>query len=336
MENKINTVFLVEYSKDLSKKLIESKLQEKQFVTGPDIIKFCEIPQINFFVLRNLFQKWLEEREKLRVPFFDYSSPEVKIAIQTYLDTLSHHIKLDKDLFQKLLETAIYETLELVLSPFSFFKNKVVHVVDGKVIKGEIKNEIKYFKYNKIVLEDLTQEMSNFPHTEVNSEDYFDILHEIIQKDDTQLINPKVVIEDFNKIAPVSIEDVIIDYTSKKERTIIPDTSISEPTHIEETNPSLNDKFKAAEVKPLHETLAKKEGKGLYQSLNLNERFLFAKELFLDNQETLKLVSEKIKEFDSYDEAKLYLLENYASENDWFEKEEIESQFLNKISYLFD
>ena len=136
MENKINTVFLVEYSKDLSKKLIESNLQDKDFVSGPDIVNFCTVPQVNYFILRNLFQTWLEEREKLRVPFFNYADPEVKKAIQVYLDTLSHHIKLDKETFHKLLETAIYDTLELVLSPFKFFKGKVIKVVDGKVIKG--------------------------------------------------------------------------------------------------------------------------------------------------------------------------------------------------------
>lgn len=331
MENKINTIFLAEYSKDLSKILIDSNLQEKSYVTGPDIVDFCSIPQVNYFILRNLFQKWVEERKKLRVPFFDYSSPEVQTAIQTYLDTLSHHIKLDKEVFQKLLERAIYDTLELVLSPFKFFKEKVIEVIDGKVFKEGIKNESKYFKYNKIVLDDLISSTNNFPLDEVNSEDFFDALHEIIQKDDTQLNNPKSAIEDFNKLANISIEDLIIDYSEVKERTLIPIPKAP----LDEKKDSLNDKFKVSEVKPLYESLAEKKNKDLFESLNLNERFLFSKELFSGNQDILKTISEKLKEFSSYDEARIFLIENYANQNDWFEKEEIESQFFNKISALY-
>jgi len=335
MENKINTVFLVEYSKDLSKKLIDNSLQEKEFISGPDIVKFCAIPQVNYFILRNLFQTWLEEREKLRVPFFDYSSPEVKKAIQVYLDTLSHHIKLDKDLFQKLLETAIYDTLELVLSPFKFFKSKVVKVVGGKVMKGDIQNELKYFKYNKIVLEDLMASMQKFPLNEINGEDFLDTLHEIIQRDDTSLTSPESVISEFNEISMVTMEEIIIDYTIKKERTLIPVLEIEEPI-IEETIDSLNDKFKDSEkAKPLHEILVENSSNDLYSSLSLNDRFLFSNELFLGSQEALKSVSEKLKDFDNYDTARLFLIENYAGENDWFEKEEIESQFLNKVSSLY-
>jgi hypothetical protein len=338
MENKINTVFLVEYSKDLSKKLINNNLQDKQFVTGPEIARFCAVPQVNYFILRNLFQKWVEEREKLRVPFFDYSSSEVKVAIQTYLDTLSHHIKLDKDLFQKLLETAIYDTLELVLSPFKFFKSKVVKVVDGKVIRGGIKNELKYFKYNKVVLEDLMTQMKNFPLDEINSEDFLEILHEIIQKDDTKLIDPQVVVAEFNKIAFVTIEDVIIDYTAEKSRSLIPEVVLEksiEEQPSEEKVVLLNDKFKNDEVKPLYESLTAQKSDGLYESLNLNERFLFSNELFLGSQEVLKKVSDKLKELKSYDEARVFLIENYAAENDWFEKEEVETQFFSKINSLY-
>ena len=349
MENKINTVFLVEYSKDLSKKLMDSNLQDKEFVSGPDIAKFCSIPQVNYFILRNLFQTWLEEREKLRVPFFDYSSPEVKEAIQVYLNTLSHHIKLDKELFQKLLETAIYDTLELVLSPFKFFKSKVVKVIDGKVIKGGIKNELKYFKYNRIVLEDLVSALRNFPLNEVNSEDYFDTLHEIIQNDDTLLTAPKSVVAEFNEISAVTIDEVIIDYTESKERVLIPIAEIEEPrveevplqealveeSIVEETIDSLNDKFKGSDVKPLYESLVEKKSTDLYSSLNLNERFLFSNELFLGSQETLKVVSDSLKEFDNYDDARVFLLTNYSSENDWFEKEEVESQFFAKINSLY-
>ncbi len=334
MENKINTVFLVEYSKNLSRKLIDSNLQDKEFVSGPDIINFCSIPQVNYFILRNLFQAWLEERKKLRVPFFDYSSPEVKEAIQVYLDTLSHHIKLEKSLFHNLLETAIYDTFELLLSPFKFFKSKVVKVVDGKVIKGGIKGELKYFKYNKIVLEDLIAAVKSFPLNEVNSEDFLDTLHEIIQNDDTQLTDPKSVIAEFNANLSVTLDEVIIDYTERRERTLIPELEIEEPI-IEETIDSLNDKFTVSEVKPLHESLVENKSADLYSSLNLNERFLFSNELFGGSQEVLKSVSNKLMEFDNYDDARVFLIENYASENDWFEKEEVEGQFFSKINSLY-
>ena len=376
MENKINTVFLVEYSKDLSKRLIESKLQDKAYITGKEIVEFSPIPQVNFFVLRNLFEKWQEEREKLRVPFFDYADPEVKKAMRVYLNTLSHHIKLNSESFQKLLESAIFDTLELVLSPFKFIKGKIINVKDGKVEKSAIKEVLKYFKFNKVVLDDLLAEIDKFPHNEVNSEDLFDTLHEIIQRDETKLIAPKEVISKFNEVKFISIDEVILDYTEEKERTIIPapekevkveplmeETTEEIPQKIEETEieesegnnsssgeieftfeapgpdqqNTLNDQFKTEEEsKLLHETItSQNSGSELFDLLNLNERFMFAKELFGDNQETLKEASNQLKDFESYEEARLFLIEKYADENDWFDKEEIESKFFNKVSGLY-
>ena len=47
---------------------------------------------MNLFVVRELFKAWKEETKKLKSPYFNYESPEVKEALETLMDKLSNNI----------------------------------------------------------------------------------------------------------------------------------------------------------------------------------------------------------------------------------------------------
>ena len=94
MDEKISFKALDDYRDDYASKVVASFFSTKDKITGPEILKLCDIHQINLFVLSELLHAWKLESQRLRSPFFDYTSPEVSDALSKFLNLLSNHIHL--------------------------------------------------------------------------------------------------------------------------------------------------------------------------------------------------------------------------------------------------
>ena len=86
MASKLNINKIESYSQAVAEKICNDIFVNKKSVSGKDILNLTTIEQVNFFVLKSLFDKWNEENNKLRSPYFNYDQPEVKEA----LDVLSN------------------------------------------------------------------------------------------------------------------------------------------------------------------------------------------------------------------------------------------------------
>ena len=89
MESAINNEYINSYSEKFTVKIMDNYFQNKSFIDGEGILNLSEIRQINLFVIKNLMVNWQKESENLKSAYFNYKSPEVKNALQDFLNTLS-------------------------------------------------------------------------------------------------------------------------------------------------------------------------------------------------------------------------------------------------------
>ena len=119
----VNQSVLMQYSRSFAQKLTDYFFIDHQVIEGEEILKFCDIKQVNLLVIKLLFEKWQEETQKLRNPYFDYSRQDVQKALNNFMNILSQHISIRKDDFYVLVYEATKDALILALDPHLFFIN---------------------------------------------------------------------------------------------------------------------------------------------------------------------------------------------------------------------
>ena len=67
MDEKISLKALEDYSDDYASKVTASFFSTKEKITGPEILKLCDIQQVNLFVIREIGRASCRERVCLAV-----------------------------------------------------------------------------------------------------------------------------------------------------------------------------------------------------------------------------------------------------------------------------
>jgi hypothetical protein len=148
MEGNIDHGKITEYSQAASTRLMRDFFDKTPSITGRQILQFCEVQQINLFVLKALFDKWKAEFDQLRSPYFDYKSPDVLLAARRFMNVLSKHILINRDEFAPLLEQAIYKTVLLIFSPYEYYLQEINKPTFHQVNIADLTDIQKYIKIN--------------------------------------------------------------------------------------------------------------------------------------------------------------------------------------------
>ncbi|MDL5049215.1 hypothetical protein QQ054_24685 [Oscillatoria amoena NRMC-F 0135] len=115
MDEKISLEAIALYSDAYAEKILKKFFADKNRITGQEILVFSDVQQVNLFIIRDLFKAWKEETKKLKSPFFDYEKPEVKAALETFMNVLSKNIAIDRTHFAPLVKKAVSQTLLVIL-----------------------------------------------------------------------------------------------------------------------------------------------------------------------------------------------------------------------------
>jgi hypothetical protein len=82
MTTQINSKYLENYAKAYSETVCERFFTDRQFISGQDIVGLTSSVQVNFFVIKHLFELWQKELQKLKSnPYFDYRDISVHEAL---------------------------------------------------------------------------------------------------------------------------------------------------------------------------------------------------------------------------------------------------------------
>lgn len=124
----------------------------KKYISGPELLHFCDNPQVNRFIFFQLHQEWGKYQAGLRHPAYNFDHEEVKKAMNTFLNILSAHILMNETQFRVYVEKAVFNTLSLLLNPEETFTGFYFSTKEG-INLSILEKNVTYFHYFDFILQ---------------------------------------------------------------------------------------------------------------------------------------------------------------------------------------
>lgn len=282
----INAETIQTLSDKLSHKLF-LKVASKPFLVGSEIISFCHYPQVNKFLLFQIYIDWKNQAAKLKHPYFDYQAPEVIEAMEQFLNVLSNHIRVEQRDFKQLLDKAVYNTFRLLAEP----KDSLVSFFYGakaSVAPSLITQYLPYFEDFDFALQGILLYAENH-RLETLSRDVFETLldrtfvqyERFSQQSIQQYISQKL--KTLSGDLTLEAEKEVLKSTQTMKVEIKDQPVISQPLQQPEKEKT------TVHVPTVSPAVTPKEIK--IQKLPLNKQFQYAQKIFRGDLEALKQIT---------------------------------------------
>lgn len=144
---KLDVTAVETYAKAYAAQLCNEQYAQQNRINGDALLRFSPVSQVNLFVIRDLYDAWKETATAFRSPYFNFESTEVKTALQSFLNTVSQHISVERKDLEALVAKATHESLELLLAPKEYFQGWLRELPDYKLTADQLK---AFKKYNRI------------------------------------------------------------------------------------------------------------------------------------------------------------------------------------------
>lgn len=370
MTYQINSNYLEKYASDYAGIVCDGYFSSKQYITGQDIIKLTSSTQVNFFVIKRLFELWQEELENLKSnPYFDYRDIAVHEALTQFMNVLSRRIKVEKEHLKPLIESAVQQAIILATDPVGYYQSEIEKAPVGK-INEYLKENKKYYKWHDRVVSFLIDK-AGFGH------DKGEYLRAISAN--YQAVNDSLESENLLLATLGDVKAFNLDAYRQSDEQVIPASqpSTKEPStegsffdQMDEVQPTSPQKKEVkveerveAELKespaPVTSSFSS-NGSGLNanalkskfatesypgmkgvigelsDSLAINQRFMFTKELFDGNSDLLTHALKSIDECHNFNEAIQLVNARYVNELHWETETEPVQEFLLLVYRKFD
>lgn len=370
MTAQINGNYLEKYAISYAELVCDQFFSNRKFITGQEIIQLTPCTQVNFFIIKRLFELWQEELGKLKgSPYFDYRDIAVHEALTQFMNVLSRRIKVERIHLEGILQDAVQDAIQVAIDPLTFFQNELAKAPTGK-INEYLKENKKYFKWNELLVVGLIDKtgigldfesyqqaiLANFQSLKVSLdlpkellstlgdtlvfdlEEYWDQstgqieeaeeskVPELDQEEESLRFEPEEKVEDD--------DDVLIQLPEERIPTPQPEKSEA----IASTS-ATGKGLDAAHLKAIFASETYKGMKGimgeLTESLALNQRFMFTKELFDGNSDLLRHALKSVDEATNFEAAVELINARFVVELGWdIESEEVR-EFMQQVYRKF-
>lgn len=308
MDEKISLDAIARYGDAYADKLIKDFFSERTHINGKEILSLSSIPQVNLFVIREIFKAWRQETENQKSIYFNNDHPDVKEALATYMSVVSNHIQVDKQHFAPLLKKAVNETLLLIFDPYDFF-SMVVGGNGDRLTLARFKEEIKYIKINRGPLERMLFKLEERKIKEVAGNEAFGVLDQILEEVNFTPEDLDGYIDKFSAVVPLDPGKF---YPSKPAPVAAPEPVAPRPKPVTvEAGKSLHEKISGNRPQALADNLGRIVR--IKDSLSINQKFMFTKVLFYGDFESFSRAVEDLDQLPNIDAALDYLESHSAN-----------------------
>ncbi|MFD1144816.1 hypothetical protein ACFQ4C_27045 [Larkinella insperata] len=238
MSNKFNASSLSEYCKSYARKVAGEFFAHHTVISGQELLKLSAVSQVNLFVISALSEKWRSDAERFRSPYFDFEHPDVRQAMQVFMNTVSQHISVRREHLEPLLAEATRRTLVLLYDPRYYFDDMLRNQSDFSLSAETAHQLTRYTQINKFVPAAIEERMKGKSSVYVNQA--LNWLDEILMQRGRELEKP-------DKYIPLFSEKVLLDpgvLLRKASYETVPPPTLSTPnksffdTEIETAVPS--------------------------------------------------------------------------------------------------
>ncbi len=322
MDEKISSNAIEQYSEEYATKLASRFFENKEKITGPEIILLCEIKQVNLFVIRELMRVWSLEAEKLKSPYFNYQAQAVIEAMTQFQNVLSNHISITKADLLPLLRASVAKTIHLILAPYDFYSDTLDRHGKGYLKTDVLMNEVKYLKINKAPLEKLVIKLKERNSELITGNEAFGMLDHILEEVNFTPEDFDGYQTEFSKLVPFQVEKF---YGQK------PLPKVTDAKREDLSKPIPNEAAKVVKS-TLVDNLAKQKASRLKDSLTINQKFMFTKILFKGDFEVFSVAIDQIDSLESLNHALAHIGEYYP---EWDRESEEYEEFTEVLKKRF-
>ena len=359
--NKINFNYLENYSKSLSERFCSDYFGTKKYMTGQEIIHLTPSQQVNLLIIKSLFSAWQDELEKLKSnPYFDYRDIAVDNSLKEFMNILSRAIKVERVHFEPLMRDAVEDAMLLAIDPVTFY----IHLIEeSKGDRNYFKDNKKYIKWHSVLMatlidkagmgassSELKMALRAKYENEKHSLEAFEILlkplSEIQKIDYSQLVEQKdQSIQEETQTEPSKTLSTT-ELTSTPPKDEVKSEDQSQPIQIPAQPQSQHKSAPAgkaidpalawARFESEEYSIMKGSVGDLSESVGINQRFMFTRELFQGNSDLMKHALKSIDQCDSFVEAVELINQRYVGELDWDKNSDEVNEFLQLVFRKFE
>lgn len=338
MDEKISLEAIALYGDAYADNVLKRFFTSNEKITGQEILSLCNVQQVNLFVVRELFKAWKEETKRLKSPYFDYEHPEVKEALDNFINIASQHISIQRAHFAPLLKKATSQALMVIFDPYDFYSL----IITGKNNKLEVdsfREEIKYLKINKAPLEGMLQKLDEKGIKEISGNEAFAILDVILEEVNFTPEDVEQYLEKFSSVVPLDPASFYVQKTPEPPKPVTVQKEAppkQEPVRVNQPKANVqqpvqnNDKpnrTPQSSVNNLQKIARIKD------NLTINQKFMFTKVLFHGDFDLFSKAIERLDQFDNLNAALRYIDDEYAST--WDNDSEEFHEFMELVERRF-
>ncbi len=344
MDEKISLEAIALYGDAYAEKVLDGFFSTKDNITGTEILSLCDVKQVNFFVISELFKSWKEENKKLKSHYFNYESPEVQEAMENLMSVLSKNISIDKAHFSPLLKRAVSQALLVIFDPYDFF-SIIIAGKNNKLEAASFREEIKYLKVNKAPLERMLQKLDEKGVNEISGNEAFGVLDQILEEVNFTPEDVDDYIEKFSAIIPLDPNTFYVSKTTETISAVLPTQAPAinkpkveieevkesntvavvepEPTRVPQQQPRTSPPPVARAAATVNESLSREPRPTLVDKFNkinsikecltINQKFMFTKVLFHGDFELFSKAIEQLDRYDTLKAALRYIEDEHAT-----------------------
>ncbi len=357
LENKLNRPAIERYARDFASKQINSFFGHHQTANGQQLLELTPIRQVNLFVLKALHDRWQQESQKLRSPYFDYQHPEVKEGMRRFLNVLSQHITVGRHDLEPMLVQATADTLVLTLAPVVYFSEETERNARPVVTVARLQEISKYVELNNVLIRQVIRELAP-DRKEVFAGEAVRFFHKARQENALRLADADEILQHFDRVLGVQQRDLTVDdgasaLPENHRPATMPEgqrpeaapaaevpTPATEPVaktapppvtaaagvaplaSSPETPPksqTLHEKLShdAPPADNLAERLQKRPIESIRQAIPIHQKFMFINELFQGDNVSWAVAVNELEESASLAQAHQLLREKYAPRYAW-------------------
>lgn len=339
MESVINNQYIDSYVRTFSNIVLNSFFKDHDYINGEEILSLTEIRQINLMIIKNLMIAWKNEAEKLRSPYFNYENHEVKATMEELMGALSRNIKIDQAHFKPLLEEAVHDTMLLIFSPYEFY-HKELETSGGNIHIESLKNEKKFIKINGGLYEALLEKILSSGKTELTSSETKKYFNQVCEESSFEPEESDQYIDKLSEVEPLFVQkiyqEVEISNKSRAEDKAPSEENVRSTIYEQYLDPkqTLADKLKK-ESSTLLDIHQKQKIDSIRKNISIQQKFMFLKELFQNNDEEFNQVVNYLDQCNTRDEAIEYLENNYFNPGTWNDENEAVIDFMTVLDKKF-
>ncbi|MEM8965931.1 MAG: hypothetical protein AAGE93_05905 [Bacteroidota bacterium] len=328
MERKLDQALVEQYSEEFTEKVLSLAYANEERLSGKDILNLTPVKQVNLLIVKSLFDQWQQEIDKLRSPYFDYSSEEVQQALDDFINILSQHISVDRSHLQPLVVKAVQDTLYLVFSPATYYRQQVRQLTTEGLREEDLLTWLKYVKVNRSLLEQYLDTFRQKAESILEPSAATQLLEETISQFSGSREDATSYVASFSEIYSFEPDQLLAtEETVQAEYTPSPsEEAPPPPPKMEEHETATSDSTRTlhdylSEQSPANTTLTDIQKKhkidSIREYIGVNQRYMFIRELFGNNPQEYQQAIYDLDQKQSYVEAFNFLRHEFAQKYHW-------------------